>query len=107
MPDGAFPDGGGALPGGVAKASRAQRDPALLRRLLLKTYRAELVHWLLWPFWIVTALWLPPAGVVINLLFACALNLPCLVAQRNTRRGLERILTRAGAPDPHSVAALR
>lgn len=102
-----LPDGGGALPGGVAKASLAQRDPALLRRLLLETYRAELVHWLLWPFWIVTALWLPPAGVVINLLFACALNLPCLVAQRYTRRRLERILARAGNADSHSVSALR
>lgn len=102
-----LPDAGNALPGGVAKASLARRDPAVLRRLLLETHRAELVHWLLWPLWIVTALWLPPAGVLLNLLFACLLNLPCLAAQRYTRRRLERILATPRTTDHRSRAALR
>lgn len=102
-----LPDAGDALPAGVAKAPLAQRDPAALRRLLLETRRAELVHWILWPFWIVTSLWLPPAGVVINLLFACALNLPCLAAQRYTRRRLERILPRPSSGDRQERAAVR
>jgi glycosyl-4,4'-diaponeurosporenoate acyltransferase len=87
-----LPDAGHALPGGVRKAGLARRDPAPLRLLLLETRRAELVHWGLWPFWIVTALWLPPAGVWINLVFASAFNLPCVLVQRYNRLRLVRTL---------------
>ena len=102
-----LPDAGSALPGGVGKSSLVGRDPAPLRRLLLETQRAEWVHRLLWPLWMLTALWLPPAGVLLNLLVACALNLPCLAAQRHTRRRLERILARHGSRATHERAALR
>jgi glycosyl-4,4'-diaponeurosporenoate acyltransferase len=94
-----IPDAGNALPGGIRKASLARRDPDALRRLIGETRRAELVHWALWPAWLVTALWLPPAGVAINLLFATAFNLPCLLLQRYNRRRLQRVLARfAGRP---------
>ena len=89
-----LPDAGDALPGGVRKASLARRDPASLERLMLETRRAELVHWALWPFWAVTALWLPPAGVMINLGFATAFNLPCVLVQRYNRLRLARTLRR-------------
>ena len=87
-----LPDAGHALPGGVRKAGLVRRDPAPLRLLLRETRRAELVHWALWPFWIVTALWLPPAGVWINLVFASAFNLPCVLVQRYNRLRLVRTL---------------
>jgi len=61
-----LPDAGDALPGGVRKNSLVSRDPATLQRLVEETRRAELVHLALWPFWIVTALWLPPMGVLIT-----------------------------------------
>ena len=48
----------------------------------------------LWPAWIVTALWLPPAGVLINLIFATLFNLPCLLLQRYNRLRLCRTLRR-------------
>ncbi|MEB3360920.1 MAG: hypothetical protein VKI42_02215, partial [Synechococcaceae cyanobacterium] len=83
-----IPDAGGALPGGVAKASLVRRDPQSLRRLVLETRRAELVHWLLLPGAVLTALWLPPAGVLLNVLFALAFNLPCLLLQRHNRARL-------------------
>lgn len=89
-----LPDAGDALPGGLRKASLAHRDPAQLKRLLQESRRAELVHGALWPFWTVTSLWLPPAGVLINLGFACAFNLPCLLVQRYNRLRLGRTLGR-------------
>lgn len=98
-----LPDAGDALPGGVRKSSLMRRDAASLQRLVEETRRAELVHLALWPFWIVTALWLPPAGVLINLIFATAFNLPCLWLQRYNRLRLQpllRTLQRRGSGDP-------
>jgi glycosyl-4,4'-diaponeurosporenoate acyltransferase len=87
-----LPDAGAVLPQGVAKAALVGRTRPALERLVLETRRAELVHLLLWPFWVVTALWLPPSGVALNLLFACAFNLPCLWVQRYNRLRLARLL---------------
>ncbi|SBO42712.1 hypothetical protein [Cyanobium sp. NIES-981] len=84
-----IPDAGPALPGGVRKASLVQRDPQALERLALECRRAEWVHWLLWAGWIPTLFWLPLAGVVVNLLFATAANLPCLLLQRHSRRRVQ------------------
>ena len=92
-----IPDAGGALPGGVPKASLVRRDSLALRRLLVETRRAELVHWVLWPAGLLTALWLPPAGVLVNLVFATLFNLPCVLLQRFNRGRLKRCLARMGA----------
>jgi glycosyl-4,4'-diaponeurosporenoate acyltransferase len=89
-----IPDAGGALPGGVPKASLVRRDPVALRRLVVETRRAELVHWLLWPAGLLTALWLPPAGVAVNLVFGTVFNLPCVLLQRYNRLRLRRCLAR-------------
>jgi glycosyl-4,4'-diaponeurosporenoate acyltransferase len=93
-----IPDAGGALPGGVAKASLVRRDPEALRRLVIETRRAELVHGLLWPAGLLTASWLPPAAVLVNLVFATLFNLPCLLVQRHNRRRLQRCLQRMAGP---------
>jgi glycosyl-4,4'-diaponeurosporenoate acyltransferase len=69
-------------------------DRLTLAQLCLETRRAELVHLALWPFWLVTALWLPPLGVLLNLLFATAFNLPCLWVQRYNRLRLRALLQR-------------
>ncbi len=87
-----LPDAGTAFPGGVAKNSLVGRDRATLQRLLEETRRAELVHLALWPFWIVTALWLPPAGVLINLVFATLFNVPFLWLQRYNHLRVEHAL---------------
>lgn len=89
---GLLPDAGDALPGGVRKNSLVSRDSATLQRLVAETRRAELVHLAIWPFWIVTALWLPPIGVLINLTFATLFNLPCLWLQRYNRLRLQPLL---------------
>ena len=80
-----LPDAGDLFPGGVRKQALVGRDTTTLRRLVAETRRAELVHVALWPFWLVTALWLPPEGVLINLVFDTAFNLPCLWVQRFNR----------------------
>ncbi|MFN9631539.1 MAG: hypothetical protein ACK59A_15130 [Cyanobacteriota bacterium] len=91
-----IPDAGGALPGGVSKASLVRRDPTALRLLLAETRRAELVHWVLWPAGLLTALWLPPAGVLVNMVFATLFNLPCVLLQRFNRGRLRRCLAPRG-----------
>jgi glycosyl-4,4'-diaponeurosporenoate acyltransferase len=93
-----LPDAGDSLPGGVRKNSLVRRDRAALQRLVAETRRAELVHLALWPFWLVTALWLPPLGVLINLVFATAFNLPCLWLQRFTRLRLLATLDTGAEP---------
>ncbi|MDI9405976.1 MAG: hypothetical protein QM522_04640 [Chitinophagaceae bacterium] len=95
-----IPDAGPALTGGVAKASLVRRDPAALQRLAVETRRAELVHWVLWPVWLLTLPWLPPAGVLANLLFACLFNLPCVLVQRHNRGRIAAILGRCRALRP-------
>ena len=94
-----IPDAGGVLPGGVAKASLVRRDGRALERLLIETRRAELVHALLWPAGLLTALWLPPPAVLVNLGFATLFNLPCLLLQRHNRRRLHRCLARLARPN--------
>lgn len=93
-----IPDAGGALPGGIRKASLARREPQALRRLIAETRRAELVHWALWPAWLATALWLPLAGVLLNLVFATLFNLPCLLLQRYNRARLQHLLDAMARP---------
>ncbi|MCP9790557.1 hypothetical protein KBZ20_02450 [Vulcanococcus limneticus Candia 3F8] len=95
-----LPDAGTAFAGGVRKASLVGRDRETLRRLVAETRRAELVHLALWPFWIATALWLPPMGVLLNLLFATAFNLPCLWLQRFNRLRITALLQRMGLTPP-------
>ena len=93
-----IPDAGGALPGGVAKASLVRRDRLALERLVIETRRAELVHVLLWPAGLLTALWLPAVAVLVNLGFATLFNLPCALLQRYNRRRLQRCLARLDSP---------
>lgn len=93
-----IPDAGGALPGGVPKASLVRRDPRALRRLVIETRRAELVHGVLWWAGLLTALWLPPVAVLVNLVFATLFNLPCLLLQRHNRQRLQRCLGRMADP---------
>jgi glycosyl-4,4'-diaponeurosporenoate acyltransferase len=90
-----LPDAGNVLPKGVAKAALVGRNRTDLERLVLETKRAELVHLMIWPFWIVTSGWLAPAGVLLNLLFACGFNLPCIWIQRYNRLRLIRLLERS------------
>jgi hypothetical protein len=62
------------------------------RRFILESKRAELVHWLaILPFW-VFGLWGPPIVIPIMFVYALAVNLPCIIAQRYNRPRLLRLL---------------
>ena len=100
-----IPDAGPALPGGIAKSRLVGRDPAILERLVIETRRAELVHWVLWPAALITALWLPPSGLLGNLLFATLFNVPCLLVQRFNRRRVLRCLARVQPPSSRSSSS--
>lgn len=89
-----IPDAGNALPGGISKATLVRRDTDSLLRLVLETSRAEIVHWALLPAGLITALWLPTAGVLVNVIFALAFNLPCVLLQRYNRARLLWFLSR-------------
>ncbi len=87
-----LPEAGDFFPGGFRKSAIGGKDSASMARFMAETRRAEYVHIAIWPFWIVTMLWTPGWGVIINLGVATILNLPCLWAQRYNRLRLQHIL---------------
>jgi glycosyl-4,4'-diaponeurosporenoate acyltransferase len=106
-----LPEAGAFFPGGTAKRSLGKSTPGRdaqqltrqLQRFLVETRRAELVHLAIWPFWLATALWLPAAAVLVNLAFATAFNLPCLLVQRFNRHRLLRLLGRLATPNANGL----
>jgi glycosyl-4,4'-diaponeurosporenoate acyltransferase len=87
-----LPDGGEVTRNGFPKRHLENADPAYLRRFILESKRAEAIHWMaILPFW-VFGFWSPPIVVPIMLLYALAVNLPCIVAQRYNRPRLVRLL---------------
>lgn len=87
-----LPDGGAAHKKGFAKRRLQSADAAYLREFILESKRAELVHWLaILPFW-VFGLWGPPVVIPIMFVYALAVNLPCIIAQRYNRPRLIRLL---------------
>jgi glycosyl-4,4'-diaponeurosporenoate acyltransferase len=50
----------------------------------------------LWPAGLLSALWLPPEGVAVNLVFGTLFNVPCVLVQRFNRQRLRRCLGRMG-----------
>jgi glycosyl-4,4'-diaponeurosporenoate acyltransferase len=67
-----------------------------MSRFLAETRRAEYVHTGIWLFWLVTMLWTPGWGVLVNLAVGTAFNLPCLWVQRYNRLRLQHLLTLKG-----------
>lgn len=65
-----------------------------ISRFLLESARAELSHWLaILPFWLFG--FFVPSGVLwYMLIYALAINLPCIIIQRYNRPRLQRLLDR-------------
>ncbi|WP_071932310.1 hypothetical protein [Picosynechococcus sp. PCC 7003] len=87
-----LPEAGNFFPGGFRKDAIDGKNSAVLSRFLAETRRAEYVHLGIWAFWIVTMLWTPGWGIVINFSFGTILNLPCIWVQRYNRLRLQDIL---------------
>lgn len=80
--------------GGLSKRHLPPADDGGLGRFAQECLRAERTH-----AWIMAALpafllWNPWAGMAINLVYALAANLPCLVAARYNRARIEPYLAR-------------
>jgi glycosyl-4,4'-diaponeurosporenoate acyltransferase len=87
-----LPEAGDFFPGGFRKSSVSGGDRAVMSRFLAETRRAEYVHLAIWPFWLVTMLWTPGPGVLVNLVVGTAFNLPCVWVQRYNRLRLQHLL---------------
>lgn len=63
-----------------------------LSRFVMESIRAELIHWLAIPPFVIFGLFLPPIGVLYMLVYAVTVNLPCIIAQRYNRPRVRRLL---------------
>lgn len=80
-----LPDGAAVTKGGYRKKSLNDYSQGNLERFLIESCRAELTHLLaIVPFW-VFGLIAPPSILVFMLIYALAVNLPCMMAQRYNR----------------------
>jgi glycosyl-4,4'-diaponeurosporenoate acyltransferase len=75
-----LPDGAGIFPDGFRKkrVSIHGVDELYLKRFILETCRAELVHWLIIALIPLFFIWNPPQVAVWMIPFGLAINLPCL-----------------------------
>ena len=89
-----LPEAGALFAGGVSKRSLPSHDADGRRRFAIETRRAELGHWWCFACAPVFALWNPPLGVVLMVLYGAAANVPCIAVQRYNRARLERIRAR-------------
>ncbi|MBD3315246.1 MAG: glycosyl-4,4'-diaponeurosporenoate acyltransferase [Chitinivibrionales bacterium] len=89
-----LPDGALLFAGGFPKGKISGRDPVYLRRFIGETCRGESVHWLVIAASPLFFLWNPLSGGLINILYACMANMPCIASLRYNRLHLLKILTR-------------
>ena len=80
-----LPDGAAITKGGYRKKTLTDYSPENLERFMKESCRAELTHLLaILPFWVFGFIG-PPSIIPYMLLYALALNLPCIIAQRYNR----------------------
>jgi len=89
-----LPDGGALFKKGFAKKHLQATDPVYLAAFIRESRRAEWTHWLTIPFALLFFLWNPPSVGVFMIVYALAVNLPCIVAQRFNRPRLQKWLGR-------------
>jgi glycosyl-4,4'-diaponeurosporenoate acyltransferase len=77
---------------GFQKKKLQSFTPQNLRRYLTESVRGELTHWLgIFPFW-VFGFFAPPSVIPLMLLYALAVNVPCILAQRYNRPRIAALL---------------
>jgi len=92
-----LPDGGAVVQGGYPKKRLTDFSQDNLNRFLVESCRAELSHWLaILPFWIF-GLFSSIEVIWIMLLYALAVNLPCIMAQRFNRPRIRASITQHNA----------
>lgn len=89
-----LPDGASIGKGGFRKKHMTSFSKDYLERYLMESCRAELTHWLaIIPFW-VFGLFAPPRVIFYMSIYALAVNLPCIIAQRYNRPRMAKLLRR-------------
>jgi len=93
-----LPDWGGRFKGGFFKRSLEYNSPEYLQRFILETCRGEAVHWAVLSMALPFFLWNPWWAGMIMVLYAAAVNLPCILVQRYNRSRLTLLLSRMTRP---------
>ncbi|MEA4889972.1 MAG: hypothetical protein VB070_10970 [Clostridiaceae bacterium] len=90
-----LPDGGAAWKKrGFRKKRLNNYTEQYLNRFLIESARGEMTHWLaIFPFW-VFGFFTPPEVPWIMLLYALAVNFPCIIVQRYNRPRVQRLLNK-------------
>lgn len=88
-----LPDGGKlAKKRGYSKRYIHDFSEENLNRFLLESCRAEASHWLaILPFW-VFGFFVPPHAILLMLLYALVINMPCIIAQRYNRPRIQSLI---------------
>jgi glycosyl-4,4'-diaponeurosporenoate acyltransferase len=89
-----LPSGGKMLGGSFSLRQVKSPDGIYLERWVLESCRAELTHWLAMAPVVLFFVWNPIVGDIVNVLYALAANVPCILAQRYNRPRLLGILDR-------------
>ncbi len=89
-----LPDGSAITGVGLKKKRLEDVSDAMLYYYIEESCRAELIHLLAIPPFILFGFFCPPPVVFFMLFYALAVNLPCLITQRYNRPRIERILKR-------------
>lgn len=97
---GLLPEGVNLLGTGFRKGRLERRDAAYLQRFYLETCRAETAHWWVWLCGPLFFLWNPPWAGWIMVVYATAVNLPCIIAQRYNRLRLAAMPARKTLATP-------
>jgi glycosyl-4,4'-diaponeurosporenoate acyltransferase len=87
-----LPELGAIFPGGFAKRTISQGNNNVMARFVIETRRAEYAHLAMMGAFPITLLYNPLWADGVNLAFAIAANVPCLLVQRYNRIRLTRVL---------------
>ncbi len=80
-----LPDGGAMFKDGYSKRNLTVFTSQTLNKFAIETCRAEMTHLLaILPFWIFGFI-APPIIILYMLIYALAINLPCIITQRYNR----------------------
>lgn len=93
----AIPDGAAWFKAGFPKRELAEADVPYLKRFLLETCRAELVHWAVFLAAGIFFLWNEVWVGLIMVAYGAVANVPCIVIQRYNRARLRRVIARRSA----------
>ena len=89
-----LPDGAAVTKDGYRKKHISDYKKENLERFLIESCRAELTHLLaILPFWLF-GFFAPPMVIFYMFLYAIAINLPCIIAQRYNRPRIRKVLNR-------------